>query len=93
MSSSSHTILCGSCRVAVEGPSDPKHDDMITCPKCGRSDNFENVAASVKAFVEEMAGRSLQETIRKSFRGSKIIKVTTKPLPKGNHAFLVDMKL
>lgn len=93
MSKDTHTILCGKCRVPVKGPSDPKDHDMITCPTCGRSDNFKNVMRSVIAFVEETAGRYLQESIGKAARGSKLLKVTSKPIPKGSHPFIADFKL
>lgn len=66
---------------------------MITCPACGRSDNFKNVMRSVSAFVEEVAGRHLQEALGKAVRGSKLLKVTSKPIPKGNHPFIADFQL
>ncbi len=87
------TILCGSCRVAVEGPADPNAQDVFSCPDCGQSDTYKNVMASVKAFATELAARSLQESLRKSFRGSKSIQLTTKPIPKTTHRFVVDLKL
>ena len=66
---------------------------MITCPVCGRSDNFKNVMRSISAFVEETTGRHFQESLRKATRESKFLKVTSKPIPKGNHPFVVDFKL
>lgn len=93
MTTQTKTILCGSCRVPVEGPAEPKDQDMISCPSCGRSDNFKNVVTSVTAFVEELAGNALQQTIRQTVGRSKFIKVTTKPIPKGSHPFVADLKL
>jgi hypothetical protein len=93
MPNDTHTILCGKCRVPVEGPAEPQDHDMITCPACGRSSNFKNVMKSVSAFVQEAAGRSLQESMRKAARGSKVMKFTGQPIPKGSHPFVVNLKL
>jgi hypothetical protein len=93
MSEQTTTILCGSCRVPVEGPAEPKDEDAITCPSSGRSDNFKNVMVSVTACVQELAGKALQKVIRESVARSKFIQVKTKPIPKGNYPFVVDLKL
>lgn len=87
------SVLCGACHVAVKGPTDPKPEDTFSCPSCGRTDSFENVMASVKAFVMEVSHRHLQESMRQAARGSKLIKFESKPVPKGDHAFIVDLKL
>ena len=86
------SALCGKCRVPIKGPANPKPNDIFACPKCGRSAKLKDVTASIKSFLEEAAGRHLQESMRQSFRGSKIIKVNTKPLPKRSHPFVVDFK-
>lgn len=93
MSRDTHTVLCGKCRVQVEGPGNPKDHDVFTCPSCGRSDNFKNVMRSVAAFVQEVTSRHLQESLRKAARGNKFIKVTSKPSPKRIHPFIADLKL
>lgn len=93
MTTQTTSILCGSCRVPVKGPAEPKEQDAITCPSCGRSDNFKNVMASVHASVQELAGNALQKIIRESVGRSKVIQVKTKPIPKGDYPFVVDLKL
>lgn len=93
MTDQTQTILCGSCRIPVEGPTNPKDQDTFSCPSCGNADTLENVMASARAFSEEFAANFLQESIREATRGSKIIKATLHPIPKGNHPFVVDMKL
>ena len=93
MPNETKTIQCGLCRIPVEGPANPKGQDTFSCPSCGNADTFDNVMASVKAFASELAGNHLQESIRKATRGNKIIKATLHPIPKGNHAFVVDLKL
>jgi len=49
--------------------------------------------ASAQAFLTELAGNHLQETIRKTVGKSKIIKTTLHIIPKGAYPFVVDMKL
>jgi hypothetical protein len=93
MTTDTQSILCGSCRVPIEGPANPKPQDVFSCSDCGRSDTFKNVMASAKAFVTEMAARSLQESMRKTLRGSKFIKVDSKPIPKKTHRFVTDHKI
>ena len=93
MSADTQSILCGSCRVPIEGPADGKDDNVFTCPMCGRSDTRKNVLKEVEAFVVELAERSLQESMRESFRGSKFIKVDTKPIPKKTYRFVTDHKI
>ena len=93
MDEQTQTILCGACRIPVEGPANPKAQDMISCPTCGRSDNFENVMRSVEACITELTSHHLQKTIRETVGRHKFIKITTKPVPHGNHPFVVDLKL
>ena len=93
MTDDTQSILCGSCRVPIEGPSDGQSENIFACPSCGLSDTRENVLAEVKAFVTELAARSLQESMRKSLRGSKFIKMKSKPIPKKTHRFVTDHKL
>lgn len=93
MANDTKSVLCGACHVAVKGPADPKPEDTFTCPSCGRADSLENVMASAIAFVLETSRRYLQESMRETARGSKFIKFEGKPVPKSDHAFIVDLKL
>lgn len=93
MTTDTQSILCGSCRVPIEGPANPKPNDMIACPKCGRSDTHKHVLDSAKAFVTELAQRSLQEPMRKAARGSKFMKFEGKTIPNKTHRFITDHKL
>lgn len=93
MADDTQSVLCGACHVEVQGPADPKPQDVFTCPSCGRSDSFESVMASVESFVLEMTDRHLQESMRKAARGSKFLKFTGKPVQKGNHPFITDFKM
>jgi len=92
MSIDTQSILCGACRVPIEGPANPKSDDMFTCPECGRSDTLKHVIDSATAYVIELAQLRLQESMRKAARGSKLMKFEGKPIPKKTHRFITDHK-
>ena len=93
MTTDTQSILCGDCRVPIEGPADGKRDNVFSCPRCGRSDTRENVLKEVKAFVTELAQSSLQESMRKAARGSKIMKFEGEPIKKGSHRFITNHRL
>ena len=90
MTTDTQSILCGSCRVPLEGPTDSQAQDLFVCPSCGTSDTRENVLAEVKAFLTEAAQHSMQKTMRQSFGRSKGIKFTSKPIPKKTHRFVTN---
>ncbi len=90
MTDDSHTVLCGKCEVPLDGPSGGNDEDMFTCPSCGRSDNRKNVLRIVSKYVEEITARALQESLRKSMRSNKFVKLGGKPIPKRSHKFVVD---
>jgi DNA-directed RNA polymerase subunit RPC12/RpoP len=92
MTDQSVSILCGTCRVAVEGPTEPQDESAYSCPSCGNSGKFKNVIASVKAFTEEQMSHSFDKMARDTFRGS-IVQVASKPTPKRFYPFITDMKL
>ena len=93
MTTDTQSILCGACRVPLEGPAEPQPQDMFSCPACGRSDTLENIFSEVKTFVTEMAKRRLQESLRKVARGSKVLKFEGKPIPKRTYRFITDHKI
>jgi len=90
MSTDTQSILCGDCRVPIEGPADGQDDNVFSCPACGRSDTRKNVLEEVKAFVTELAQRSLQESMRETARGSDLIKFEGKPVEKRTYRFITD---
>lgn len=93
MSDQSVEVLCGKCRVALEGPTESHDEATYTCPSCGNSDNFKNIMASVKAHSEELMSHSFHKKMGNAFRGSKLIKVDSKPKPKMFHPFITNLKL
>lgn len=66
---------------------------MFTCPACGNHDKFENVMASVQSFIKEATSRYLDKSLRQTLRGSKHLKITSKPVKQGQHRFIVDFQL
>lgn len=87
------TILCGKCRVGIEGPAESDAQAIYSCPTCGNRDTFENVMSSVTSFYEELMAEKFDKMLVDTFRSSKLIKVTGHPDPKRFHPFITDMKL
>lgn len=54
-------VLCGYCRVPLEGPAEPNPDDRYACPICGDGDRFEVVMNEVSEYVAEMARATFDE--------------------------------
>ena len=93
MSADTRSILCGDCRVPIEGPDDGKDDSEFVCPECGRSDTRKNVLHEVQNFVTDMAQRSFQESIKKAARGSKLLQFEGRRISKRKYRFVTELKL
>lgn len=93
MANDTESILCGDCRVPLEGPANPKPEDRYACPRCGKGDTVENVLAEVKAFITEAAQRLLDESLRKATWRNKFVKFESKPRPKRVYRFITDHRL
>ncbi len=81
MSSTNQTVLCGGCKSAVETVPDPKPNDQVSCPRCGRTDRFDKVMESVGRYAAQLAAKHLAEGFAKSTRGNSFIKLTVKHQP------------
>ncbi len=86
-------VKCARCKCALQGPADPKPNDILTCPSCGEGDTLDRVLAEVGKYVEEQVAKSLHNTIAKATRGSDVFKVTSNFRPKGGHRFVVDLDI
>ncbi len=86
-----HTIKCNRCNVALEGPAEPKDQDVFSCPRCGASDTRKNVLAEIKQFAVDHVQQKLSKSMVDAARGSKFLKVTTKPVKKRSYRFKVDL--
>ncbi len=85
--------LCGKCKVPLEGAAKANDQTVFACPKCRRGDTRKNVMRDVTKHVEEVTARHFQEGLRRSARGSGLLKVTSKPIPKGSYRFISNLKL
>ena len=81
MSSTETIVLCGSCNSAVETVANPEPHDKVTCTGCGKSDRFDKVMESVRAYATEVAAKHLGDSLRKITSGSKFIKADIKKRP------------
>lgn len=72
-------ILCGTCQSPAEAVPDPQPESKVTCSGCGKEDRFDNVMGSVKEYVTHCAAKSINDAMAKAVRGSKILKMTSKP--------------
>ena len=85
---SEHQILCGSCKGPAESVANPKADDKVTCPRCGREDRFDDVMRSVKQYVTDSAAKHLNSALADAVRGSNFIKVTKQYRPQSSHRWV-----
>jgi phage FluMu protein Com len=85
LSGNTHTIACGSCKVAAQTVANPKSNDEVTCPRCKRRDRFENVMRSVQEHVAYIKKKRLGDSLSRSTRGNRFVKFTAKPV--GHRSF------
>lgn len=85
--------LCAQCKVPPEPVTQDKGEERFACPRCGVNDTAENILREAMEHAKEVAARSLQEKARSVARGSKFIKFSGKPIPKGSYRFISDFKL
>lgn len=93
MANDTKEVLCGGCKVSLQGPADAKPESIFSCPSCGRSDRLDNIRRIVGEFVRDETARYMQESTKRALRGSKMIKATYKPIPKRNYQFVVALDL
>lgn len=81
-------IACGLCQTPLQGPADPKPDDILTCPNCGNSDKVEAVTAEVGEFLKEQTAKAFQAVGRKAFGSSRNITIREHPIPERSYRFI-----
>jgi NAD-dependent SIR2 family protein deacetylase len=86
-------VQCAKCKVTLQGPADPKPQDVFSCPKCGTGDRFDRVMREVSEYVEEKMAEKFSRSLGDATRGSKNLKVTQKPRPKKVYRFIIDFDL
>lgn len=85
-------VKCAQCKIALQGPTNPKPQDRFSCPRCGIGDSYQNVMRDVRGHVEEQLGNRITQLMRNATRGSKYLQFTEKPRAKRRYRFIVDAK-
>ncbi|WP_139210077.1 hypothetical protein [Palleronia pelagia] len=93
MDGESKTILCGSCKVPLQGPEDPGPKDTVACPNCDRGDTVENVVKEVEAYAEHEASRYLQDAARDAAQRSQFMTFDGPRITPRTFRFIVDLDL
>jgi hypothetical protein len=86
-------VKCARCKVALEGPANPKPQDRFECPRCGVGDTYKRVMADVAAHAKEQMADATTRAFETAFRNSKNVKLTKGPRPHKAHRFIVDLDL
>ena len=85
MTTTTHQILCGGCKCAVKTVCNPKAHDKVACPRCGRSDRFDKVMATVQDHFAYLAQQRITKGMAAAVRGKSHIKLKVKNT--GNRSF------
>jgi Zn finger protein HypA/HybF involved in hydrogenase expression len=60
------TIDCGRCRVPLQGPSNPKPHDILTCPQCGGQIETEKAIEQARNLIIAQVNKDIKEVFRKA---------------------------
>ena len=90
MTDNTQRILCGKCKIPLDGPPDGNNDTVFSCPSCGASDTRARIFEITSEQAQELAMRHLQKITRESFGGNKLVKVSMKPVPEKTYKFIID---
>ena len=60
------TIDCGRCRVPLQGPSNPKDNDLLTCPRCGGQIKTKDAVKQAGDIFKSSVEKQLKDAIRKA---------------------------
>jgi hypothetical protein len=75
------------------GTTDPKPNDMVTCPKCLGTWPYEVVKRELGEYVADETAKRLSKSFRDSARGIKGMTFKENVRPKKVRRFVVDLKL
>lgn len=84
-------VLCGKCRVVIQGPSEPTDDSIFSCPECGASDTHANVLKEAGDYFRDSAARSLQTQMKEMARHSKMMTYKGDEIPDREYKFILDI--
>lgn len=77
-------VLCGACKCPVETVASPEPHDKVTCPRCNRSDRFDDVMEVVAQHFEHFTQKTIADALGKSSRlqrDKKFLKVSVNQPP------------
>lgn len=93
MPNSRHSVLCGGCKCAVETVANPKSHDKVTRPRCGRSDRFDKVMATVQEYVAHLAQKRISESLASATRGNSFIKFKPQNVTNRSFRWVADVRV
>ncbi len=77
-------LACNACKVALEGPAEPKLDDVLTCPSCRLADTYQAVLSEISDHVHILVAEGLQRSMATAVKGNDALKFEKGKLPKPN---------
>jgi hypothetical protein len=81
MSNKLPLIACSACQVALEGPTEPKPEDVFTCPFCGLAEMHEAIMREIGDLAHEAISHGLQKRLASVARGNKSVKFQPSKIP------------
>ena len=90
MSSKENKVLCGNCKCAVKTVTDPKPHDQVVCPRCGRSDRFDKVMATIGEHFQHVLHQKLTKSLAATARGSRIIQFKPQHIPQRSFRWMIE---
>ncbi|RCW80937.1 hypothetical protein [Phyllobacterium bourgognense] len=83
-------VLCGKCKVPIQGPTEPTEDSIFKCPDCGASDTHADVMKEVGEYFHDTTARTLQSHMKKAARSSKMITYKGKDVADREYKFILS---
>lgn len=90
MSYSENKVLCGACKCAVKTVTNPKPHDQVVCPRCGRSDRFDKVMATIGEQYQHVLHQKLAKSLAASTRGNSMIKFKPQNVPSRQFRWMME---
>jgi hypothetical protein len=63
---STASIDCGKCHVPLQGPTNPKPDDILTCPKCGGNIRLDKALKQARELAKTALTKGLKDAFKKA---------------------------
>ena len=72
---------------------DPKPDDVVTCPKCGLTVRYEAFHAEIQEYLAEKVSERMSSVFRDAANSIKSMTFHEGVRPKKVHRFVVDLNI